>query len=89
MGLLYCFLTVTLRAAKQTLELLRWESPATAPNRNIAGPTARTPLPAWDTDRFQVEIAVEEHPEMDARYTLAYRRAVRKEAGTAPMNITE
>lgn len=82
-------LTVTLRAAGQTLEILRWESPATAPNRNIAGPTARTPLPAWDTDRFRVEITVEGHPEMDARYTLAYRRAVRKKACTAPMNITE
>lgn len=82
-------LTVTLRAAGQALDILHWESPAGDPNRNIAGPTARILLPAWDTDRFRVEVTVEGHPEMDARYTLAYRRAVRKKACTAPMNITE
>ena len=81
--------TVTLRAAGQTVEILRWESPAAGQNRNVAGPTARAALPAWDTDRFRVEITVEGHPEMDACYTLAYRRAACKQAGTAPMNITE
>ena len=81
--------TVTLRAAGQTVEILRWESPAAGQNRNVAGPTARAALPVWDTDRFRVEITVEGHPEMDACYTLAYRRAACKQAGTAPMNITE
>lgn len=71
------------------VEILRWESPAAGQNRNVAGPTARAALPVWDTDRFRVEITVEGHPEMDACYTLAYRRAACKQAGTAPMNITE
>lgn len=81
--------TVTLRAADDAQTILRWESPAAPSNGNVAGPTARVRLPAWESDRFTVEVSVEGHSEMDAQYTLAYRRAIRKQARTAPMNITE
>lgn len=82
-------LTVTLRAGGESVEILQWESPSTAPNCNTAGPTARFRLPAWDTDRFRVEVTVAGNPAMDACYTLAYRRAACKQACTASMNVTE
>ena len=80
--------TVTLRAGHAEERILRWESPSVEPNRNTAGPTARFRLPAWDTDRFGVELSVEGHPEMNACYTLMYRRSPRKRRRTS-MNVTE
>ena len=80
--------TVTLRAGRAEERILRWESPSVEPNRNTAGPTARFRLPAWDTDRFGVELSVEGHPEMNACYTLMYRRSPRKRRCTS-MNVTE
>lgn len=82
-------ITVTLRCGTESVTVLRWTSPTAESNCNLAGPTARLRLPSWETDRFTVEIAVEGHPEMDSRYTLAYRRVARREARTAAMNITE
>ena len=78
----------TLRAGRAEERILRWESPSVEPNRNTAGPTARFRLPAWDTDRFGVELSVEGHPEMNACYTLMYRRSPRKRRCTS-MNVTE
>ncbi|MFZ6730159.1 glycoside hydrolase family 2 protein [Alistipes dispar] len=80
--------TVTLRAGRAEERILRWESPSVEPNHNTAGPTARFRLPAWDTDRFGVELSVEGHPEMNACYTLMYRRSPRKRRCTS-MNVTE
>ena len=79
-------LTVRVEAPEE--RILRWESPSVEPNRNTAGPTARFRLPAWDTDRFGVELSVEGHPEMNACYTLMYRRSPRKRRCTS-MNVTE
>ena len=79
----------TLRGDASPVQMLRWESPAAEAGCNIAGPAARVRLPAWDTDRFHVELSVEGHPEMDAHYTLAYRRKAYRHDRTAPMNVTE
>lgn len=79
----------TLRGDASPVQMLRWESPAAEAGCNVAGPVARVRLPAWDTDRFHVELSVEGHPEMDARYTLAYRRKAYRHNRTAPMNVTE
>lgn len=72
------------------VHVLSWETPELQPNINIEGPTARISLPDWDTDRFNVIVSVDGHPEMDSTYTLAYRKA--DKVSLLPyrgMNITE
>ena len=64
--------TVTLVAGEKRMELLTWEFEQALPNRNIAGPTVRGVLPHWDTDRFDVVLEVEKHPEYSSSYTLLY-----------------
>jgi hypothetical protein len=44
-------------------------------NSNIIGPTLQWKLPKWQSDRFQLLIEVEGHPEWNSVYTLLYRRA--------------
>lgn len=64
---------VTLVAGEEELELLNWEFDAAQPNRNITGPTVRGVLPQWDSDRFEVILEVENHPEYSSSYTLLYK----------------
>ena len=72
-------LDVKLMAGQEELVLLTWEFEPPDANRNLAGPTVRGILPGWDTDRFELVLEVENHPEYSSRYTLLYRpSAVRK-----------
>ena len=64
---------VTLVAGEKELELITWEFKQALQNRNIAGPTVRGVLPDWDTDRFNVVLEVEDHPEYSSSYTLLYK----------------
>ncbi|MDD6210196.1 MAG: glycoside hydrolase family 2 TIM barrel-domain containing protein [Bacteroidales bacterium] len=81
----------TLRAKLQcendTIEILRWDSPALQPNQNIAGPTVRYRLPHWQGDRFKLLIEVDGKPEYNSEYTLLYSPDELKEKKTATMNL--
>jgi beta-mannosidase len=65
--------SVTLVAGEEELELLTWEFNQAMPNQNIAGPTVRGVLPDWETDRFDVVLEVENHPEYSSNYTMLYK----------------
>ncbi|RPI03124.1 MAG: hypothetical protein EHM72_02350 [Calditrichaeota bacterium] len=43
-------------------------------NSNVVGPTLQWKLPGWQSDRFQLLLEVEGHPEWNSTYTLLYRR---------------
>ena len=64
---------VTLVAEEEVVELLTWEFDQAMPNGNITGPTVRGVLPNWETDRFDVALEVENHPEYSSSYTLLYK----------------
>jgi beta-mannosidase len=67
-------ITVKLKPAQGEEVILKWETPVSEPNTNVAGPTARFRLPHWEnTDRFDVILDVEGHPEYNSLYTLLYK----------------
>jgi beta-mannosidase len=61
-----------LKAGDQEMHLLDWEFNALEGNVNAEGPTVRINLPKWDTDRFQLIVEVEDHPEYTSSYTMLY-----------------
>ncbi|MBQ9548591.1 MAG: hypothetical protein IJV01_05490 [Bacteroidales bacterium] len=55
-------------------EIGRWTCDPLQPNRNARGPQLHATLPRWDgVRRFGIRVCVDGHPEMDSRYTLAYK----------------
>jgi len=65
-------ISVNLVTGTTELKLLDWEYGNPDANTNLAGPTVRCKLPAWDTDRFKLILEVEGHPEYNSEFTLPY-----------------
>jgi len=67
-------ISVKLKSSQGEETILKWDSPVSASNTNVAGPTVRFRLPRWaNTDRFEVLLDVEGHPEYNSSYTLLYK----------------
>ena len=81
--------TVKLKTAQGEVVVLKWESPVALSNTNVAGPTVRFRLPYWEnTDRFNVILEVEGHPEYSSTYTLLYKPRFRPDRQrTRTMNM--
>ena len=81
-------LSVKLKTSQGEEVILKWESPVSRSNTNVAGPTVRFRLPRWDnTDRFDVVLDVEGHPEYSSTYTLLYKSRFRPNRGTNVLNM--
>jgi beta-mannosidase len=81
-------ISVKLKSAKGEEVIMKWESPVAGSNTNVAGPTVRFRLPYWEnTDRFEVILDVEGHPEYSSSYILLYKPAYRPNQGTKTMNM--
>lgn len=81
-------ISVKLKPTKGETVILKWESPVAESNTNVAGPTVRFCLPYWeDTDRFDVILDVEGHPEYSSSYTLLYKPASRLDRETKILNM--
>ncbi len=65
-------LVVQLVAGNKVLTMMHWDHDTVDPNRNLAGPTFRTVLPDWDTDRFTLKLLVSGRPEYNSEYLLLY-----------------
>jgi beta-mannosidase len=65
-------LIVKLKSGEKEVHLLSWDFDALEANKNLAGPTVRASLPAWETDRFELVLEVEGHPEYNSVYTMLY-----------------
>lgn len=76
---------VKLKAGKDELHLLTWEFDALEANTNFAGPTVRTNLPKWDSDRFELIVEVEDHPEYNSAYTMLYEKTRRPKKPFTPV----
>ncbi len=63
---------VKLKAGQDEIPLLTWEFDDLEANKNFAGPTVRANLPSWKTDRFELIVEVEGHPEYRSAYTMLY-----------------
>ena len=61
-----------LQTGESTIELLSWDPPVIQYNTNIAGPTGRFKLPHLKSNRFKLQIEVEDHPEYNSEYTLLF-----------------
>ena len=72
-GLLRAFLDI----GGERRHLLDWQFPALAPNRHMAGPTARFGLPGHDHERLgrvlTLTLEVEGRPELGSTYRLCYK----------------
>ena len=67
-------ISVKLKTTQDEVVILKWESPVSRSNTNVSGPTVRFRLPRWtNTDRFDVILDVEGHPEYSSTYTLLYK----------------
>ncbi|HET6559185.1 MAG TPA: glycoside hydrolase family 2 TIM barrel-domain containing protein [Prolixibacteraceae bacterium] len=78
---------IKLVSGNSEIALLNWDYEAMKANVNQAGPTVRVNLPAWKTDRFKLVLEVEDHPEYNSEYTLAYQpRTVERVRTTPVMN---
>lgn len=65
----------TLVVEDQTVELLTWNFPAVAANRNLAGPSLRGVLPdARGVRTFTLRVEVAERPELTSEYRLCFRK---------------
>ena len=82
-------ITIKLKSTQGEVVILRWESPVAASNTNVEGPTIRFRLPRWEnTDRFEVVLEVEGHPEYSSSYTLLYKARNRPtQGGTRTLNM--
>ena len=65
-------LVVQLVAGNRVITVMHWDHDAVDPGRNLAGPTVRTVLPDWDTDRFTLRLLVTGQPEYNSEYLLLY-----------------
>lgn len=77
--------TIKLVAGTDQKVLLTWEYGSLKANTNMAGPTVRCKLPAWATDRFNVVLEVEGHPEFNSVYTLAFQPLSVERKRTTPI----
>ena len=78
---------IKLKAGDDEVYLLSWKFNALEANTNHAGPTVRTILPSWKTDRFELLVEVEGHPEFNSAYTMIYVPKKRpKKQSTAVLN---
>lgn len=78
---------VKLKSGKDEMHLLSWEYDELEANKNLAGPTVRAMLPAWDSDRFELVVEVEGNPEYTSSYTMLYTPKPKpKKKGTAVLN---
>ncbi|MDR2232405.1 MAG: hypothetical protein LBE56_04685, partial [Tannerella sp.] len=82
-------ITIKLKTAQNEEIILKWETPSAASNTNVAGPTVRFRLPYWEnTDRFNMILEVEGHPEYNSTYTLLYKPLYKPDrARTRTMNL--
>jgi beta-mannosidase len=65
---------VSLTDGMEKIKVLEWNYDRMEANVNQQGPTARYTLPGWKTDRIRVILEVENHPEYNSEYTLAFRQ---------------
>ncbi len=65
--------TIKLVQGEEKITLLNWEYTQMKPNENQVGPMVRFTLPNWDAERFNVVVEVENHPEYNSEYTLAFQ----------------
>ncbi|MEN8203364.1 MAG: hypothetical protein ABFS28_12270 [Bacteroidota bacterium] len=82
-------LSIRLRAAGEEVELLRWDFGEAPANRNLEGPTVRGILPSWDSDRFDLVLEVEGHPEYSSVYTLQYRPLEHRQLSNAARRLNQ
>ena len=64
--------TIKISTGKEEIKLLDWQFEALKENKNLAGPTVRCILPAWETERFKLLLEVENHPEFNSEYSFLY-----------------
>lgn len=63
---------IRLKAGEQELDLHTWEFDGLKANTNQEGPRVTGILPAWEIDRFTLELQVEGHPGYNSSYTFLY-----------------
>ena len=82
------YISVKLKTTHGEEMVLKWESPVAGSNANVAGPTVRFRLPYWEnTDRFEVILEVDSHPEYNSSYTLLYKPRYRQNRGASVLNM--
>ncbi len=64
---------VKLDDGKDQIKIMEWNYNRMDPNKNQQGPTVRYTLPSWQADRFKLILEVENHPEFNSEYILAFR----------------
>jgi beta-mannosidase len=64
--------TVRLSDGKNQIKILDWNYIGMESNKNQQGPNIHYRLPAWQSDRFKLILEVENHPEYNSEYTLAF-----------------
>lgn len=69
------------------IKLLDWQFDSLPENINLAGPTVRFVLPAWETDRFNLLLEVEGHPEYNSTYTFLYETLKLKKKNANLLNL--
>jgi len=65
---------VKLSDGKNQVKVMDWNYEGMDSNKNQQGPTIRYRLPDWKTDRFKLILEIENHPEFNSEYTLAFRQ---------------
>ncbi len=65
-------ISIKISTNTKEIKLLEWQYDSLPENINLAGPTVRFVLPAWETDRFKLLLEVEGHPEYNSDYTFLY-----------------
>lgn len=65
---------VKLSDGKNQIKIMDWNYEKMDPNKNQQGPTVRYTLPSWQADRFKLILEVENHPEYNSEYILAFRQ---------------
>jgi beta-mannosidase len=65
--------TVSLACGNAKIRIMEWQYMAMKAGVNNQGPTVRYTLPSWKEDRFRLILEVENHPELNSEYTLAFR----------------
>ena len=66
--------TVRLSDGQNQVKVMDWNYERMDSNKNQQGPTIHYRLPAWKTDRFKLILEVENHPEYNSEYILAFRQ---------------
>jgi len=80
-------ISIKIVAGKNEIKLLEWKYDALAANTNLAGPSVRYKLPAWETNQFKLVLEVEGHPEYNSDYTFLYGALILKENNENRLNF--